>query len=63
MKDIIKECQLLCAEWIQENNLQEEYNKYWMLDRSNHDYIPFTLLGFALHYELTHSDDFVGGDE
>ena len=56
MKDIIKDMQILCLDFIQDNNLEEEYNKYCNMKISC---TGFKLIDFCLWYMQRGSKELV----
>ena len=63
MKNIIKEMQLICLEWISDNHLEEEYNHYWVNCIDLFPGMPFTAIGFAIHYGINHPEELLKGDD
>ena len=57
MENIILLLQTVAMEWIAENHLEAEYNKYWISQKSYYP-MPFQLIDFAIGWYMEHSQDF-----
>ena len=57
MENIILLLQTVAMEWIAENHLEAEYNKYWISQKHYYP-MPFQLIDFAIGWYMEHSNDF-----